>query len=99
MNDRGKSAIAAGDEVVSVSELKALEKKVKQPEQMLGRKTMEAEILRDALETAQVKKLRSRMPLLLFGRSPLIRIAEVLCVSRSNLYERLLKKRQQRSAR
>lgn len=30
---------------------------------------------------------------------PLIRIAEVLCVSRSNLYDRLLEKRQQRSAR
>jgi transposase len=64
MNDGGKSAIAAGDEVVSVSEVKVLEKKVKQLEQMLGRKTMEAEILRDALEIAQVKKLISRMPLL-----------------------------------
>jgi len=64
MNDGGKSAIAAGDDVVSVSEVKALEKKVKQPEQMLGRKTMEAEILRDAPEIAQVKKLISRMPLL-----------------------------------
>ena len=64
MNEGGKSAIAAGDEVVIVSELKALEKKVKQLEQMLGRKTMEAEILRDALEIAQAKKLISRMPLL-----------------------------------
>lgn len=64
MNEGGKSAIAAGDEVVSVSGLKALEKKVKQLEQMLGRKTMEAEILRDALEIAQAKKLISRMPLL-----------------------------------
>lgn len=40
MNDGGKSAIAGGDEVVSVSEVKALEKKVKQLEQMLGGKTM-----------------------------------------------------------
>ena len=63
MNEGGKSALAAGDEV-SVSGLKALEKKVKQLEQMLGRKTMEAEILRDALEIAQAKKLISRMPLL-----------------------------------
>lgn len=64
MNNGGKSAIAAGDEVVSVSEVKVLEKKVKLLEQMLGRKTMEAEILRDALEIAQAKKLISRMPLL-----------------------------------
>ena len=63
MNDGGQSAIAAGDEVVSVAEVKTLEKKVKQLEQMLGRKTMEAEILRDALEIAQ-SKLISRMPLL-----------------------------------
>ena len=33
------------------------------------------------------------------GRYLLIRIAEVLCVSRSNLYEQLLKKRQQQPAR
>ncbi|NIG98893.1 MAG: transposase [Serratia symbiotica] len=61
MNDTGQSAIAAGDEVVSVSEVKALEKKVKQREQMRGRKSMEAEIIRDVLEIAQSKKLILRM--------------------------------------
>lgn len=55
MNVGGKSASAAGDEVASVSEAKALEKKIKQLEQMPGRKTMEAKILRDALEIAQAK--------------------------------------------
>ncbi|TYE81627.1 IS3 family transposase [Klebsiella pneumoniae] len=99
MNEGGKSAIAAGDEVVSVSGLKALEKKVKQREQMLGRKTMEAEILRDALEIAQAKKVDIAHAIAATGRYPLIRIAEVLCVSRSNLYDRLLDKRQHRSAR
>ncbi|EFK3694561.1 IS3 family transposase, partial [Escherichia coli] len=99
MNEGGKSAIAAGDEVVSVSGLKALEKKVKQLEQMLGRKTMEAEILRDALEIAQAKKVDIAHAIAATGRYPLIRIAEVLCVSRSNLYDRLLDKRQHRSAR
>nr|WP_187417485.1 IS3 family transposase [Klebsiella pneumoniae] len=99
MNEGGKSAIAAGDEVVSVSGLKALEKKVKQREQMLGRKTMEAEILRDALEIAQGKKVDIAHAIAATGRYPLIRIAEVLCVSRSNLYDRLLDKRQHRSAR
>lgn len=99
MNDGGKSAIAVGEEVVSVSEVKALEKKVKQPEQKLGRKTMEVGIPRDAFEIAQVKKLISRMPLLPPDRYPLIRIAEVLCVWRSNLYERLRKKCHHWSAR
>nr|WP_220278224.1 IS3 family transposase [Klebsiella pneumoniae]QYR12050.1 IS3 family transposase [Klebsiella pneumoniae] len=99
MNEGGKSAIAAGDEVVSVSGLKALEKKVKQLEQMLGRKTMEAEILRDALEIAHRQKVDIAHAIAATGRYPLIRIAEVLCVSRSNLYDRLLDKRQHRSAR
>ena len=64
MNDGGYSAIESGDEVVSASEVKALNKKVRELERMLGRKTMEAEILREALEVAQTKKLISRMPLL-----------------------------------
>ncbi len=61
MNDGGQSAIAAGDEVISVSKVKALGEKVKQREQILGRKTMEVEILYDALEIAQSKKLISHM--------------------------------------
>lgn len=64
MKDGGMSAIESGDEVVSASEVKALNKKVRELERMLGRKTMEAEILREALEVAQSKKLISRMPLL-----------------------------------
>src|SRR5690554_4537809 len=64
MQDGGMSAIQAGDEVVSAAEHKALQKKVKQLEQLLGRKTMETEILKEALEIAQSKKLISRMPLL-----------------------------------
>src|SRR5690554_5476516 len=64
MQDGGMSAIQAGDEVVSAAEHKALQKKMKQLEQLLGRKTMETEILKEALEIAQSKKLISRMPLL-----------------------------------
>ncbi|MBK0018885.1 hypothetical protein [Kosakonia sp. S42] len=64
MNDGGKFAIAADNEVIRTFGIKALEKKVKQPEQMLRCKTTEAEIFRDALEKAQAKKLISRMPLL-----------------------------------
>jgi transposase len=56
--------VCSSDLVVSASEVKALNKKVRELERMLGRKTMEAEILREALEVAQAKKLISRMPLL-----------------------------------
>lgn len=70
MIDGGKSAITAGDEVVNISGVKALDKKVD---------------IAYAIATT--------------GRYPIIRIAEVVCVSRSNLYERLRKKRHHRSAR
>ncbi|WP_151820543.1 transposase [Acinetobacter soli] len=64
MQDGGVTAVEANDQVVSVSDYNALLKKVKQLEQMLGRKTVEAEILKDALEIAQAKKYISHMPLL-----------------------------------
>lgn len=52
------------DQVVGVGELKALQRQVRELERLLGRKTMEVEILKEALEVAQAKKLISRMPLL-----------------------------------
>ena len=64
MQDGGVTAVEANDQVVSVSDDNSLLKKVKQLEQMLGRKTVEAEILKDALEIAQTKKYISHIPLL-----------------------------------
>lgn len=64
MQDGGVTAVEANDQVVSASDYNALLKKVKQLEQMLGRKTVEAEILKDALEIAQAKKYISHIPLL-----------------------------------
>ena len=64
MQDGGVTAVEANDQVVSVSDYNSLLKKVKRLEQMLGRKTVEAEILKDALEIAQAKKYISHMPLL-----------------------------------
>lgn len=64
MQDGGVTAVEANDQVVSVSDYNSLLKKVNQLEQMLGRKTVEAEILKDALEIAQAKKYISHMPLL-----------------------------------
>ena len=64
MQDGGVTAVEANDQVVSVSDYNSLLKKVKQLEQMLGRKTVEAEILKDALEIAQAKKHIPHLPLL-----------------------------------
>ena len=64
MQDGGVTVMEANDQVVSVSDYNSLLKKVKQLEQILGRKTVEAEILKDALEIAQAKKYISHIPLL-----------------------------------
>jgi len=58
------SAVRAGEEVVPASEVKRLHARIRELERLLGRKTMEAEILKDAVELAREKKLISRMPLL-----------------------------------
>jgi transposase len=57
--------VAAGseDQVVPLSEVKALKQKIRELERLLGRKTMEVEILKDAIEIAREKKLISRVPL------------------------------------
>jgi transposase len=58
--------VAAGseDQVVPLSEVKALKAKIRELERLLGKKTMEVEILKDAIEIAREKKLISRVPLL-----------------------------------
>jgi transposase len=58
------SAMRADEEVVPASEVKSLKMKVRELERLLGKKTMEVEILKDALEIAREKKLISRIPLL-----------------------------------
>ena len=63
MSDGGKVAVQADDQVVSASESKALKKRIRDLERILGKKTMEVEILKDALDIAREKKLISRMPL------------------------------------
>jgi transposase len=57
-------AVRGDERVVSVSEVKRLKAKVRELERMLGKKTMEAEILKEALEIAKEKKLLLRQPLL-----------------------------------
>jgi transposase len=44
--------------------VKALKAKIRELERLLGKKTVQVEILKEALELAREKKLISRMPLL-----------------------------------
>ena len=63
MSDGGKVAVQADDQVVGAGEVRALKKRIRDLERMLGKKTMEVEILQEAIEIAREKKLLSRTPL------------------------------------
>ena len=52
------------EEVVPQSEVIALKRHIKKLEQILGQKTLDNEILREAVKLAREKKLISRQPLL-----------------------------------
>ena len=55
MSQGGKVAVKADDDVVAVSRARELEQRVRELERLLGRKTMEVEILKEALTAAQGK--------------------------------------------
>ena len=57
------SAVGAGEEVVPASEYRALQGQVRELQRLLGKKTLENEILRDALELVRPKKRLLRAPL------------------------------------
>jgi transposase len=62
MAEGGLEAVRADDDVVAASRVRKLEAKVRDLERLLGRKTMEAEILREALDAARGKKPAWRLP-------------------------------------
>ena len=57
-------AVHSGESVVPASELAAARAQIAQLQRMLGKKTMEAEILREEVELAREKKWIARSPLL-----------------------------------
>ena len=58
MAEGGHEAVRADAEVVPVSRLRELENRIRALARLLGRKTMETEILREALEQARPKNKR-----------------------------------------
>lgn len=51
----GKATVQADDQVVETAELQSLKKRVREMARLIGRITMEMEILKDALEIAREK--------------------------------------------
>jgi transposase len=57
----GHAAVEANEDVVAASRVRELEKRVRDLERMLGRKTMENEILKEGIEVARLKKQTMRL--------------------------------------
>lgn len=58
------TAVAAGEDVVPASELSAANKQIRELQRLLGKKTMEVEILKEAVEYGQARKWIAHAPLL-----------------------------------
>lgn len=59
----GLIAVGSEDDVVPLSQAKELERQIKRLERALGRKTLENEVLKEAIKLGREKKLISRQPL------------------------------------
>ena len=69
MLEGGHQAVHADEDVVGTSKVRELEKRVRDLERLLGRKTMEAEILKEALDLARAKNRSCRWPRGAIGRA------------------------------
>jgi transposase len=61
MLEGGATAVAADEDVVGAGKVRELERRVRELERLLGRKTMEVEILKEALDLAAPKKPALRL--------------------------------------
>lgn len=57
------TAVGSEEEVVPLSDLKRAEARIRELERLLGKKTMQVEILEEAVRIGREKKLISRAPL------------------------------------
>ncbi|EPD9061249.1 IS3 family transposase, partial [Escherichia coli] len=79
------TAVAAGEQVVPVSELAAAMKQIKELQRLLGKKTMENELLKEAVEYGRAKKLDSARALIA-RRWGVSLVSRCLRVSRAQLH-------------
>ncbi|AYZ98903.1 IS3 family transposase [Burkholderia sp. AU29985] len=76
------AAVKAGETVVPASELAAAIKEIKELQRLLGKKTLEVEILKEAVEWGRFKKPDCALALAAGGR-PMKTVCEVLGVARA----------------
>jgi transposase len=64
MEDGALTAVGSEEKVVPESRVRELEQKIRRLERILGQKTVDIEILKEAIRIGREKKLISRQPLL-----------------------------------
>ncbi|PWO44625.1 IS3 family transposase [Escherichia coli] len=79
------TAVAAGEQVVPASELAAAMKQIKELQRLLGKKTMENELLKEAVEYGRGKKVDSARALIARGWGVSL-VSRCLRVSRTQLH-------------
>ncbi|MBZ2339393.1 IS3 family transposase [Escherichia coli] len=79
------TAVAAGEQVVPASELAAAIKQIKELQRLLGKKTMENELLKEAVEYGRGKKVDSARALIARGWGVSL-VSRCLRVSRAQLH-------------
>ncbi|WP_164724725.1 IS3 family transposase [Escherichia coli] len=79
------TAVAAGEQVVPASELAAAMKQIKELQRLLGKKTMENELLKEAVEYGRGKKVDSARDLIARGWGVSL-VSRCLRVSRAQLH-------------
>ncbi|EAN4330891.1 IS3 family transposase, partial [Salmonella enterica] len=78
------TAVASGEDVVPASELAAALKQVRELQRLLGKKTMEVEILKEAVEYGQSPKMDSACALVAKGQG-IAQVSRTMGVSRAQL--------------
>jgi transposase len=83
MAERGREAVRVDDEVIGAPRVRQLEERIRELERLLGRKTLEVEILiKEALTEAR-QKTAVALAVARFRRFPMKAVAATLGVARS----------------
>ena len=83
------TAAAAGEEVIAGSEHRALQQQVRELQRQLGKRTLEAEILKEALKLAAQKRTAAAFGLARPGQFTVRAVAATLGLARSTVTARL----------
>ena len=80
----GEMAVKADEDVIAVSRARELEQRVRELERLLGRKTLEVEVLKEAFGRRTGEKTALAVAVAAIGRFPVKVVADTLGVARSN---------------